>query len=45
MEVFLLGKKFKIKAVSKIKQGEKIFPEDRFFSVDMKTITNPAKLK
>jgi hypothetical protein len=38
-------KSLMIKAVSKIKQGEKFFPEDRFFSVDMKTITNPAKFE
>ena len=38
-------KSLMIKAVSRIKKGEKIFPEDRFFSVDMKSITNPAKFE
>jgi hypothetical protein len=35
-------KSLMIKAVNTIKIGEKIFPEDRFFSVDKQSITNPA---
>ena len=35
-------KSLMIKAVNTIKKGEKIFPEDRFFSMDKKNITNPA---
>lgn len=35
-------KSLMIKAVRTIKKGEKIFPEDRFFSADRKNITNPA---
>jgi len=35
-------KSLMIKAVTTIKKGEKIFPEDRFFSLDKQKITNPA---
>ncbi len=35
-------KSLMIKAVNTIKKDEKIFPEDRFFSIDKQNITNPA---
>lgn len=38
-------KSLMIKAVRTIKKGEKIFPEDRFFSQDRKLITNPARFE
>lgn len=38
-------KSLMIKAVETIKKGEIIFPEDRFFSLDKKNITNPANFQ